>query len=81
LSAPLSLMVATAQVGSNLGVLTPATVSATLGASIVSATLYPLLARPFLMRQIRRANVRTSPLPLRLDPATLAARQVDEASA
>ncbi len=54
LSAPLSLMVATAQVGARLGVLTPSTVAATLGASIVSATLYPLLARPFLLRHLRR---------------------------
>lgn len=81
LSAPLSLMVATAQVGARLGVLTPSTVAATLGASIVSATLYPLLARPFLLRHSRRTSAKTTPLPLRLDPSVLREPELDEASA
>jgi Kef-type K+ transport system membrane component KefB len=81
LSAPLSIMVAIAQVGARLGVLTPSTVAATLGASIVSATLYPLLARPFLLRHSHRASMKTAPLPLRSDPGALREPELDEASA
>ena len=81
LSAPLSLMVAIAQVGVRVGALTSATAAATLGASIVSATIFPLLARPFLLRQARRTRVETTPLPLLFDLSARETNERDEASA
>lgn len=81
LSAPLSLMVAIAQVGARLNVLNSSTVAATLGASIVSATLFPLLARPFLMRQSQHTKVKTIPLPLPPTHAMWEANERDEVSA
>lgn len=81
LSAPLSLMVAIAQVGVRVGALNTVTEAATLGASIVSATLFPLLARPFLLRQTRRAQSKTAPLPLALNLAALEENALDERSA
>lgn len=80
LSAPLSLMVAIAQVGVRLGALNSDTAAAALGASIVSATIFPLLARPFLLRA-RRETVHTTPLPMLLDMSSAADRARDEASA
>lgn len=80
LSAPLSLMVAIAQVGVRLGALNSATAAAALGASIVSATLYPLLARPILLRA-RRETIHTTPLPMLLDMTSPVDHQPDEASA
>jgi Kef-type K+ transport system membrane component KefB len=85
LSAPLSLMVAIAQVGVRLGALTNATASAALGASIVSATLFPLLARPFLLHEARvgRRDVggSTQPLPMPIELPTLDQLAHDEATA
>ncbi len=81
LSAPLSLMVAIAQVGVRLGALNSATVSAALGASIVSSTLYPLLARPFLVKLTRGYSAHTTPLSLPLDLPTLETSALDEATA
>jgi Kef-type K+ transport system membrane component KefB len=81
LSAPLSLLVAIAQVGLRLGALSNATASATLGASIVSATLFPLLARPFLMRHSRRMKAQTAPLSIHRTQALENDAVLDEASA
>jgi Kef-type K+ transport system membrane component KefB len=85
LSAPLSLMVAIAQVGVRLGALTNATASAALGASIVSATLFPLLARPFLLHEARigrrDGGGSTQPLPLPIELPTLDQLAHDEATA
>jgi Kef-type K+ transport system membrane component KefB len=81
LSAPLSLMVAIAQVGVRLGALNNATASAALGASIVSATLFPLLARPFLISQARVKPGTTQPLPLPLDLPILEPSTRDEVTA
>jgi Kef-type K+ transport system membrane component KefB len=81
LSAPLSLMVAIAQVGVRLGALNSATAAAALGASIVSATIFPLLARPFLVRQARRDTIQTTPLPMLLDLSSHAEPMRDGASA
>lgn len=81
LSAPLSLIVAIAQVGLRLGALNNATASATLGASILSATLFPLLARPFLMRHARRLSAQAAPLPLHRTQALDDEQALDEASA
>lgn len=81
LSAPLSLMVAIAQVGLRLGALSSAMVSAALGASIVSATLYPLLARPFLIRHIRGVAGEPAPMTLPLDRPPVDSPAIGEASA
>lgn len=61
LSAPLTLIVAIAQVGINLNQLQPATYGAVLAAAIISSVLYPLLGRPLLRHEInpaRRGRIR-----------------------
>lgn len=50
LSAPLTLLVAIAQVGVSLGQFTAKMQSVTLGVAVLGAVLFPLLARPFLVR-------------------------------
>ncbi|HEU5344382.1 MAG TPA: cation:proton antiporter [Ktedonobacterales bacterium] len=85
LSAPLSLMVAIAQVGVRLGALNSATASAALGASIVSATLFPLLARPFLLHEARAGRPitigSTQPLPQPVEFPAAERFEPDEATA
>ncbi|HEX8997959.1 MAG TPA: cation:proton antiporter [Ktedonobacterales bacterium] len=81
LSAPLSLIVAIAQVGVRLGAIGEATASAALGASIVCATLYPLLARPFLLRHARSEARQAAPGALSLDVAPIDGASVSEVSA
>ena len=61
LSAPLTLMVAIAQVGINLKQLQPATHGAVLAVAIFSSVIYPLLGRPLLrheMNPARRGRIR-----------------------
>jgi trk system potassium uptake protein TrkA len=48
LSAPLTLLVAIAQVGINLGQLSTAAQGVTIGAAVAGAVIFPLLARPFV---------------------------------
>ena len=61
LSAPLTLMVAIAQVGINLKQLQPATHSAVLAVAILSSVIYPLLGRTLLPHELtpaRRGRIR-----------------------
>lgn len=61
LSAPLTLIVAIAQVGINLGQLAPATYGAVLAVAILSSVIYPLLGRPLLRHELnpaRRGRIR-----------------------
>lgn len=50
LSAPLTLLVAIAQVGISLGAFTRQMQSVTLGVAVIGAVLFPLLARPYTRR-------------------------------
>ncbi len=50
LSAPLTLLVAIAQVGINLGQLSAASQGVTIGAAVAGAIIFPLLARPLARR-------------------------------
>ncbi|HEU0026816.1 MAG TPA: cation:proton antiporter [Ktedonobacterales bacterium] len=52
LSAPLTLLVAIAQVGINLGQLSPASQGVTIGAAVAGAILFPLLARPLVRHSV-----------------------------
>lgn len=52
LSAPLTLLVAIAQVGINLGQLSAASQGVTIGAAVTGAIIFPLLARPFVRRGV-----------------------------
>lgn len=56
LSAPLTLIVAIAQIGINLKQLAPATYSAVLAVAILSAVIYPLLGRPLLRHEMNPAR-------------------------
>jgi Kef-type K+ transport system membrane component KefB len=61
LSAPLTLIVAIAQIGISLNQLAPTTYSAVLAVAILSSVIYPLLGRPLLrheMNPARRGRIR-----------------------
>jgi len=61
LSAPLTLIVAIAQVGINLKQLQPTTYGAVLAVAILSSVIFPLLCRPMLrheMNPARRGRIR-----------------------
>jgi Kef-type K+ transport system membrane component KefB len=65
LSAPLTLLVATAQVGINPRQLSPTTQGVAIGAAVVSAIVFPLLARP-LARAVDRLHLESGAPSMRL---------------
>lgn len=61
LSAPLTLLVAIAQVGVALGQFSPTMQNEMLGAAIAGAVVFPLCARPFMRLMARREQRRAGP--------------------